>query len=68
MTTAKTLAYAVGADILGVNTLEVIASQAPADLPRVAVAIDAQRGQVYAAEFARDRGGGLGMDSRDRDR
>ncbi len=59
VTTAKTFAYAVGAEVLGVDTLEVIASQAPADLPRVAAAIDAQRGQVYAAEFARDESGDL---------
>lgn len=59
LTTAKTLAYAVGADIVAVNTLEVIASQAPADVRRVAVAVDAQRGQVYAAQFARSGEGKL---------
>jgi tRNA threonylcarbamoyladenosine biosynthesis protein TsaB len=59
VTTAKTLAYAVGADIIGVNTLEVIACQTPIDVSRVAVAIDAQRRQVYAAEFTRTEGGAL---------
>ena len=29
VTTAKTLAYAVGAEVIGVNTLAVIAEQAP---------------------------------------
>jgi tRNA threonylcarbamoyladenosine biosynthesis protein TsaB len=59
VTTAKMLAYAVGAEIIGVNTLEVIASQTSIDVPRVSVAIDAQRGQVYAAQFARGDVGGL---------
>ena len=59
VTAAKLLAYAVGADIVGVNTLEAIAGQTPADVQRVAVAIDAQRGQVYAAELARREGGGF---------
>jgi tRNA threonylcarbamoyladenosine biosynthesis protein TsaB len=49
--TAKTLAYARGARIIGLNTLEVIAAQAPRDSPRLSVAIDAQRGQVFAATF-----------------
>ena len=53
VTTAKTFAYAVGAAVLGVNTLEVIAAQS-ADAAHgnlIAAAIDAQRGDVYAATF-----------------
>jgi tRNA threonylcarbamoyladenosine biosynthesis protein TsaB len=49
--TAKTLAYALGARVIGLNTLEVIAAQARCDGPRLSVAIDAQRGQVFAATF-----------------
>ena len=49
--TAKTLAYALGARIISLNTLEVIAAQADCDSPRLSVAIDAQRGQVFAATF-----------------
>lgn len=48
--TAKTLAYALSADVLGLGSLEVIAAQAPR-APRLATAIDAGRGQVYAARF-----------------
>jgi tRNA threonylcarbamoyladenosine biosynthesis protein TsaB len=50
--TAKTLAYALGARVIGLNTLEVIAAQAPCDAQRLSVAIDAQRGAVFAATFA----------------
>ena len=57
VTTAKTFAYAVGAEVIGVNTLEVIAAQAPVDVCRLAVVLDAQRQQVFAAEFARGSAG-----------
>lgn len=51
--TAKTFAYAVGAEVLGVNTLETIAQSAPADVPAVTAAIDAQRGDVVVRSFIR---------------
>ncbi len=57
VTTAKTFAYAVRAEVIGVNTLEAIAAQAPPDVNRLAVVLDAQRQQVFAAEFARDLAG-----------
>jgi tRNA threonylcarbamoyladenosine biosynthesis protein TsaB len=53
VTAAKTFAYAVGAEVLGLDTLEVIAAAAPAEIARVSVAVDAQRGQVVAGDFAR---------------
>ncbi len=58
VTTAKTFAYAVGAKAIGLNTLEVIASQVPDDVPgeTLAVALDAQRGEVFAATFRRAAG------------
>jgi tRNA threonylcarbamoyladenosine biosynthesis protein TsaB len=56
--TAKTLAYALTADVLGLGSLEVIAAQAP-PAARLAVAIDAGRGQVYAARFDTAAGGDL---------
>jgi tRNA threonylcarbamoyladenosine biosynthesis protein TsaB len=59
VTTAKTFAYAVGADLIGVNTLEAIAWQAPAEIARVATAIDAQRGEVFAANYIRQADGRL---------
>jgi tRNA threonylcarbamoyladenosine biosynthesis protein TsaB len=52
-TTAKVFAYAVGAEIMGVDTLETIAAAAPDDVSQLAVAIDAQRGQVAARSFTR---------------
>ena len=54
VTTAKTLAYAVGAEVLGVNTLEVIAAQAPLGEARITAVIDAQRQQFYSASFTRE--------------
>ena len=57
VTTAKALAYAGGAQLIGVNTLEVIARQAPAPgrAPATPSALwtvlDAQRGELFAARF-----------------
>lgn len=49
VTTAKTFAYATSAQVIGVNTLEVVASQSPhVDRPVWAV-IDAQRQQLFAS-------------------
>jgi tRNA threonylcarbamoyladenosine biosynthesis protein TsaB len=53
VTAAKTLAYAVGAEVFAVNTLKVIAGQAPAGVPRVCAVLDAQRQQLFAADFHR---------------
>jgi tRNA threonylcarbamoyladenosine biosynthesis protein TsaB len=57
--TAKVLAYAAGAEVLGISTLEVIASAAPDTLQTVAVAMDAQRGDVVAQQFRREPSGWL---------
>lgn len=57
ITTAKAFAYSVGADILGVDTLEVIAAGASAEVQRLSVAVDAQRGQVVARTFQRGQDG-----------
>lgn len=51
LATAKTFAYAVGANILGVGTLEAIAAAAPEYASPLSVAVDAQRGDVVAGEF-----------------
>ena len=58
VTTAKAFAYAVGAQVIAINTLEAIAAEARSSIvggaenqPTIAVAIDAQRGDVYAARF-----------------
>jgi tRNA threonylcarbamoyladenosine biosynthesis protein TsaB len=58
VTTAKMLAYAVGAEIIGVDTLDVLAEQAPPDEGRVWTVGDAQRQELFAASFeAVDVGG-----------
>jgi tRNA threonylcarbamoyladenosine biosynthesis protein TsaB len=51
--TAKVLAYASGAEILGVGTLDVIAASAPAEVVTLSVGIDAQRGDVVCQQFQR---------------
>jgi tRNA threonylcarbamoyladenosine biosynthesis protein TsaB len=50
--TAKPYAYAAGAEILGVNTLEVIAAQAPVDCGKVWALLDAHRGQLFVGRYA----------------
>jgi len=57
VTAAKTLAYATGAALVGLDSLEAVAWNAPATALRVSVVGDAQRSGVYAAEFARNVGG-----------
>jgi len=59
VTTAKTFAYAVGAQVLGVDTLEAIAAGAPEGVSRLSAAMDAQRGDVVARRFERGDGGWL---------
>jgi tRNA threonylcarbamoyladenosine biosynthesis protein TsaB len=56
VTTAKTLAYAIGADVIGVGALEVIATQATGDHATLDVVVDAQRQQVYAGRFRKKTG------------
>jgi tRNA threonylcarbamoyladenosine biosynthesis protein TsaB len=51
VTTAKTFAYAVGAEVVGVDTLAVIASQAPKSESPLWVVMDAQRGELFATKF-----------------
>ncbi len=53
LATAKAFAYAAGAEVLGIDTLEAIAANAPDDIRQLAVAVDAQRGQVVAGRFTR---------------
>jgi tRNA threonylcarbamoyladenosine biosynthesis protein TsaB len=53
VTAAKTFAYATGAAIVGFDSLEAIAWNAPDSALRVSVIADAQRGDVYSADFSR---------------
>ncbi len=60
VTTAKVFAYATGADVQGVNTLDAVALNAGAligDIPnvtRICTVMDAQRNQVFAATYSAD--------------
>jgi tRNA threonylcarbamoyladenosine biosynthesis protein TsaB len=51
VTTAKTFAYAVGAEIVGVNTLHVLAHQATVSCAPLWTIMDAQRGELFAARY-----------------
>lgn len=51
VTTAKTLAYAVGAEIIGINTLAVLAEQALPTSTRLWTVLDAQRQELFVAKF-----------------
>jgi tRNA threonylcarbamoyladenosine biosynthesis protein TsaB len=59
VTTARTFSYAVGAAILGINTLEVIARQASLPSAEIWAVMDAQRGDLFAARYARSEGARL---------
>ncbi len=59
VTTAKTFAYAVGCQAIGVHSLLAIASRAPRDFESVSAALDAQRGELFVADFRRLPDGSL---------
>jgi tRNA threonylcarbamoyladenosine biosynthesis protein TsaB len=58
VTAAKVLAYAAGRPLVGFDSLEAIARNAPEDAAQVTVIADAQRGHLYTADFTRDAPGG----------
>jgi len=51
---AKTLAYATGCVLLGIDTFAAIALQAPAEAVRIDVLEDAHQGRVYVQSFKND--------------
>ena len=53
VTAAKTLAYALGVPLAGVDSLEIVARNAPSDALFVSAIGDAQRGDLYVADFRR---------------
>lgn len=57
LTAARILAYAFGASIVGFDSLEAAAGQAPADALKVVAVADAQRGDVYSATLHRSAPG-----------
>lgn len=54
VTTAKTLAYAVGAQVVGIDAPSVIAANLPLSEGARTVLIDAKRNELYVAPFAPD--------------
>ena len=54
LTAAKSFAYVTGARVVALDTLRVIAEQAPSDARHVASILDAQRRQLFAALFEPD--------------
>jgi tRNA threonylcarbamoyladenosine biosynthesis protein TsaB len=54
VTTAKTFSYAVDAEVIGVNTLEALAAQAPTASAPLWTILDAQRQELFAARFIAD--------------
>jgi len=60
--TAKTLAYATGAAVIGVNTLDVIAFQSRESCGIISAVINAHRRQLFTKAFYRVEGGTLNMD------
>jgi tRNA threonylcarbamoyladenosine biosynthesis protein TsaB len=58
VTAAKVFAYTVGAEVLGVNTLEAVAANCSiGPLNEISVVIDAQRGEVVVQSFLRQADG-----------
>jgi tRNA threonylcarbamoyladenosine biosynthesis protein TsaB len=57
VTTAKKIAYAANTALIGVNTLEAIAAQAPTDEGRLWAVLDAQRQELFAASFDQSSAG-----------
>jgi tRNA threonylcarbamoyladenosine biosynthesis protein TsaB len=51
VTTAKAFAYAIGAEVLGINTLDVLALQAPPSAAPLWTILDAQRQELFAAKY-----------------
>ncbi len=52
VTTAKAFAYATDAEVIGVDSLTVIAAQAPSSDSPLWTILDAQRQELFAAQFA----------------
>jgi tRNA threonylcarbamoyladenosine biosynthesis protein TsaB len=57
VTCAKTLAWATGCHVAAVDTLQVIAQNAPDDVDDVHVISDAQRGELFVGRYVRGNDG-----------
>jgi tRNA threonylcarbamoyladenosine biosynthesis protein TsaB len=52
VTTAKTLAYALGAQVMGVETMDVLAAQSPPGEGQLWTLMDAQRQELFVAKYS----------------
>jgi tRNA threonylcarbamoyladenosine biosynthesis protein TsaB len=59
VTAAKVLAYTTGCPVIGLDSLEILAWGAPPESLRISAAVDAQRGEVFHAEFHRSAPGAM---------
>lgn len=57
LTAAKTLAFAIARPLATLDSLELVGRNAPEDALRVSVIADAQRGDLYVADFVRESAG-----------
>jgi tRNA threonylcarbamoyladenosine biosynthesis protein TsaB len=54
VTMAKTLAFATGAVVIPVQTVDVLAENAPADAQELIIVLDAKRGQIFTSRLVRE--------------
>ncbi len=55
--TAKVFAYAAGSAVMGIGTMELLAAQVPLEHRKFDVVVDAQREELFVAQFERDATG-----------
>ncbi len=54
ITFAKTLAFTTGARLVAVPSVQVLAENAPPEVQNLIIVLDAKRGQIFTARFARE--------------
>jgi tRNA threonylcarbamoyladenosine biosynthesis protein TsaB len=59
VTTAKAFAYAVGCQVIGVHSLAAIAARVEPACAAISVVLDAQRGELFVADYTRRSDGRL---------
>jgi tRNA threonylcarbamoyladenosine biosynthesis protein TsaB len=56
VTLVKTLAFVTGAKVIPVQTVDVLAENAPPDARELIIVLDAKRGQIFASRLVREQG------------
>ncbi len=57
VTIVKTLAFVTGAAVIPVQTVDVLAENAPTDARELIIVLDAKRGQIFTSRLVRDAAG-----------